>query len=210
MRIYFIRHGESQVNVERIFSYKIVDLPLTEKGCQQARYLAEWLADRQITRVYSSPLRRAEETARILVERVGLADLVILEGLREINVGALDGKRDEESWAIHNSVMRRWFTGEPEFSFEDGESYVTVSARMRQTLEHILSENTQLAAEQSIAVVGHGGIFTFGLSKLCANIDMAQCRKGLHNTAVVVVEVNKGQLDCLGWGMVEHLPQEDF
>ena len=208
MRLYFIRHGENQANIDRIMSYKIVDYPLTTKGLEQAEYLAAWLADHRITKVYSSPLRRAFQTAQIVQERLGLLSVEVLEELRELNVGALDGKGTPADWEIHDGIIRRWSGGEATATFEEGEDHLNVQKRLRLAVEQIVAENSGLGDKQGIAVVGHGGIFVYGLPWLCHDLSWEQASQGLKNTAVTIVETDGRRYSHLQWGLLEHLPAE--
>ncbi len=208
MKLYLIRHGENQANVDGVMAYKVVDYPLNIKGVQQAQYLAEWLTDKQIVRVYSSPLNRAFQTAQIVAERLGLTDITTIEELHEINVGVLDGKDDAASWKIHDLILWRWMNNEPEVVFEGGEDHHSLRARIKFALSQILAENTDLSDEQGVAVVAHGGIFTLGLPSLCTNLPVEQWGRGMGNTAVTIVEVVNNELNCLKWGITEHLPTD--
>ena len=64
MKLYLVRHGESECNVQRRL-YGRTDCSLTEKGCRQAREVGEKLAGEHIDLCISSPLIRAAETARL-------------------------------------------------------------------------------------------------------------------------------------------------
>ena len=64
MKLYLVRHGESECNVQRRL-YGRTDCSLTEKGCRQAREAGEKLRGTGIGRCISSPLIRAAETARL-------------------------------------------------------------------------------------------------------------------------------------------------
>jgi len=100
------RHGENLANVTRTFSFRVYDEPLTGRGCQQAEDLAARLATRPAPdRIVCSPLRRAAQTAAILAEALGTADVTADENLREVNVGSLDGRNDARSWDTYNSVL---------------------------------------------------------------------------------------------------------
>ncbi len=208
MKLYLIRHGENKANLEHILSYKVVDYALTHTGVEQAQYLAEWLADHQIVRVYASPLKRAAQTAQIVSDRLDLADVTLLEELRELNVGALDGHSDLRSWEIHDDIVHRWFEGDAELSFEGGENLLQLQARLRRAVEQILAASPTLTTEQGVAIVAHGGLITFGLPALCPALTQETYRVGMRNTATTIVEVNETQLSCLHWGLTAHLPLE--
>src|SRR5689334_3685464 len=68
MKLYFVRHGESVANTTRTFSNRGFQHPLTDKGIGQAHNLAAKLASHAITSIYSSPLQRAVQTAKILAQ----------------------------------------------------------------------------------------------------------------------------------------------
>jgi probable phosphoglycerate mutase len=104
-RIYFVRHGENRANVERRMSWRVIDYPLTELGVRQAAAAAEWFRGRPVEAVYSSPLRRARQTAQHVARAVG-------GPVRELAVGALDGLGDAAAWAVHDAVVARWRLGE--------------------------------------------------------------------------------------------------
>lgn len=206
MKLYFVRHGENQANIERILSHKIVDYSLTPRGVEQSQYLAEWLADHEIARIYSSPLKRAYETAQIIATRLKLAEIRLIEGLRELNVGVLDGKGDPDSWVLHDAILKSWWEGDPDSTFEGGENHHGLRQRLRLSTEQIVKESIDLQTGQNVVVLGHGALFTFGLPALCANLTWEKVSGGLRNTAVAVVEVSESGYNCLHWGLTEHLP----
>ena len=87
---YFLRHGESELNAQRIIAGSI-DTELTALGRRQARAAADALANAPITAIYTSAMRRARDTAAPIAEKLGLPVTVISE-LDERNWGALEGK----------------------------------------------------------------------------------------------------------------------
>ena len=93
---YFVRHGESQANVDRIFAGIDRPAPLTRLGRQQARLAGRAILDMKINinQIVSSPLGRARETAEIIAASVGIdpAGIVFDVRLIEYDVGELAGK----------------------------------------------------------------------------------------------------------------------
>ncbi len=87
---YIFRHGQTDYNVEkRVQSF--LDIPLNAQGIAQARELAKNLADIQFDCVYSSPLSRSLQTAKIVVNNRPIK-IITNPGLRERNFGILCGK----------------------------------------------------------------------------------------------------------------------
>ncbi len=94
-KYYIIRHGEGEHNVANIISSKKDDnFHLTEKGKEQVRVSAEFLKEKGITKIISSPFIRTTETAEIIREILGLdkSKLIFDERLSEHDLGSLNGK----------------------------------------------------------------------------------------------------------------------
>lgn len=94
--LYFIRHGESQANVDHVFAGINRPAPLTQIGRKQARMAARGILDKniKIDEIVSSPLERARETAEIIADILGIAHSGIAFDVRliEYDVGKLAGK----------------------------------------------------------------------------------------------------------------------
>lgn len=136
--IYVTRHGETTWNVQDIISGRS-DVPLTEKGYQQAAELAEKVAALTIpvTKIIHSPLQRAKETARIVAKR---NDLPLVEDARliEMDYGIYDGQ--------HNQTLE-YLKARTNFAtrFPGGESYFDMYARVYPLLKELqTSEETYL------------------------------------------------------------------
>ena len=83
MRLYIIRHGETEWNVLRRFQGRS-DIPLNDEGRRLARITAEALSEVPFARIYTSPLKRAYETAMIIK---GERDIPVIEEPRIIEIG---------------------------------------------------------------------------------------------------------------------------
>lgn len=143
MTLAFVRHGETAPNVEgRLLGRS--DPPLTDRGRVQARAVAAYAASLGALRVYTSPLRRAVETAAEVAAASGL-EVVIDERLVEIDYGEWEGK---DLAGIPHEVVRRW-REDPTFAPPGGESLAAVVARVADFCEE------QLAAERFIVAVSH-------------------------------------------------------
>ena len=90
MRLYIIRHGETEWNTVRRLQGK-TDIALNENGRSLAEVTARALQDIPFDLAYTSPLVRAEETARIILGQRG-TPLIREERIREISFGELEGR----------------------------------------------------------------------------------------------------------------------
>lgn len=183
-RLYLVRHGENFANLTLEFSHRAVDYSLTPKGQLQAAQTAAHLAGLGIDGVYSSPLKRAMETAQAIAAPLGLA-VTPSEAFREINVGSLEGQQPTAAlWAQHNAIVAAWQGGHPEARFPGGEDYPTLLARVRAGFLDVLRGRQG----QKIVIVGHGGIFSFTLRDLCAGVDSDLLNRGIGNCSITVLE----------------------
>jgi len=212
-RLFLVRHGENLANLTKELSSRRVDYSLTPKGILQAEqtarhFLAAGEAGRAgytIHAVYSSPLKRARETAEIIASHLGLP-VVVMDNFREIDVGDMELQPSTvEVWAIHNRIIEGWFRGQVEKAFPNGDNYITICNRMRAGIEQIVAGKDG----QSIIVVGHGGIFTVTLPDLCPKVDLHYLRTENHNCSISEIEVewNGGRLEgrLISWASYAHL-----
>lgn len=152
--LYIIRHGETLWNREDRFQGS-TDIPLSDRGRAQARRVADYLADKPLDAIYSSPLSRALDTARAVAEKVGL-EVQIVDDLQEINVGQWSGKTWAEIEDIWPELKRKWIenpllSGPP----PGGEDYNDFRRRCVDALDGIAAAH---ADSDQVAVVCHGGV----------------------------------------------------
>jgi len=95
-RFFIIRHGQSEGNAKRLFQGNL-DMTLDAAGRAQARSLGLWLAKKSVDAVFSSPLVRAAETARIVADACSLSEIHLDPVFAEIDTGIFTGLGFEES-----------------------------------------------------------------------------------------------------------------
>jgi phosphoserine phosphatase len=166
--ILIARHGESDWNRSRRWQGH-ADRPLTERGREQARALAERLAHVELDAVYSSDLRRALDTATTVAERQGL-DVQVLPELREVDVGSWSGLTREEAEEQFPDGYVRWRAGFPRW--EDGETYEAMTDRVVSAVERIAREHEG----GRVLVVSHGGPIR-ALHAAALGLDVHACRR---------------------------------
>jgi broad specificity phosphatase PhoE len=204
--LYLVRHGENRANLTKEFSYKTVDYALTPKGVLQAHQTAEFFQDKQVHEVYTSPLKRARETAEIIAQALNL-DTIVVEDFREVNVGALEGQAPSaELWAYHDQIVSDWFESRHDSTFDGGEDYWTLLARMRHGLRGIVEHKRG----RNIVIVGHGGLFTFTIKDICRDVDVPTLRRSVSpNCSITEIGLcaRGGELEgeLRSWAMCAHL-----
>jgi broad specificity phosphatase PhoE len=160
VRVHFLRHGESASNA----APGHMALPgdegdrLTDLGWEQAREAGRHLGRLGATRILTSPLRRARETAEALAETLELpiVELAAIHELRESDgYGELSG---EEQRLRRWSVWMSEHADDPDHSYKGGESFNDVIARVGEAKHYFVSEG-----DDQVLAVSHGIFLRFFL-----------------------------------------------
>ncbi|MFH0957015.1 MAG: histidine phosphatase family protein [Candidatus Aenigmatarchaeota archaeon] len=157
MRLILARHGETEENTTDTITSTLPG-KLTWKGVEQARKLGMRLKEEKIDTVYSSDLKRAADTARVVASYLRGAPLQLAAELRERDCGSATGKTKEEAGLPKGKSAVT-------FPFEGAETPKAVRARAGAFLQKLLSEHP----EGTVLVISHKGF-------LCALITILQGR----------------------------------
>ncbi len=153
LRLIIIRHGESEGNAQNLFRGQM-DFPLTQRGVEQAKSLAEELSKRfEIKTIYSSPLQRARETAKIIAEKCN-ANLIIDESFNNIKLGDWEGKPKNEIAQKYPKEWKIWITEPEKLKLKGAETLDNVQKRAVEAVKRIV--NTE--KEGDICIVTHRAV----------------------------------------------------
>lgn len=184
MRLYIVRHGESETNKNKLWTGWL-DVPLTEKGMRDAEAAGSILSGIKFDKVYSSDLSRATKTCEIAL---GEAEYETTPILREVNVGKIAGRplsvisEDERAEAALVGYKRY-----------DGES--------REELEKRVEDFLALVAEsghRTVAAFSHAGFIRTALSTV-VGINLPGKKILCNNCTVAVFEYSDGLWRLHSW-----------
>lgn len=150
MKLFLVRHGETAWNKERRIQGCRSNPPLNQTGYEQADRLASLLKNESFDAVYTSPLKRAMDTAQVIA-RECRAPLSILTELREIDAGELDGLSGREMGVRYAAFWDEWRKGDPATRLPGGESLEELQNRAWWAVERILERHVDGTA----AAIGH-------------------------------------------------------
>ncbi|MFN2227765.1 MAG: histidine phosphatase family protein [Anaerolineae bacterium] len=198
MRIYFVRHGESQANLLHEISNRGLRHGLTYRGREQAAALAQRLQRCSITRIYSSPLLRAIETS-VLLGRQWQVEYEITDALREYDCGLLEARSDEAAWQQWQELFEAWTVHHRwEERIEGGESFYDLRRRFEPFVERLVRRYSE--TQTRVACVSHGGLYRMMLPLVLRNVDTALfSQHGIDYTTLIVAELQPGGLYCVEW-----------
>lgn len=153
LTIYIARHGQDEDNSKGILNGRR-NTPLTQLGIEQAMEVASKIADAKLhfEAIYTSPLKRAMQTAKIISEKTGMGDPKILANLIERDFGVMTGQpasRIEEQCApeILKTQTITYFLNP-----KDAEDFPTLKLRAGKLLAEVRLKHT----EGNILLVTHG------------------------------------------------------
>jgi broad specificity phosphatase PhoE len=208
MKLYFARHGESEANVGQVFWNGIEGYGLTDKGRGQAAQLADSLQGVRFAAIYASPVLRAVQTAEIVSQRLGVP-YEVTDGLREYDVGVLEGKTYSEArWKVYGEVNAAWMEKRDwDARIEGGESYNDIRERFMPLVRRLEAAYRQTDA--NVLLIGHGGTYRCMMPLLLRSIDNAfALEHHFGYTSCVVAELRGDEWVCLQWGE-QVVPESD-
>ncbi len=156
MELYIVRHSTTVWNAEgRAQGH--ADIELNDNGRAAARALGEKLKDIPFDVIYSSPLKRAAETAALIREKQD-CPLIIDERLIEISFGDMEGTTYDE-W-LDESCPYHFFFSDPDKYIAPlhGESLEEVCARTKDFLQNVIEPLAKEHANARVLIVAHGAL----------------------------------------------------
>jgi probable phosphoglycerate mutase len=198
--LHFIRHGETDWNVQRRFQGQI-DVPLNVQGQRQAALLGERLAAQPAEVLLSSDLLRAQQTAAPLAAAWGRQPL-LLPGLREQHFGVLEGLDVPTIQQQHPELWARWTEFRADYALPGGaESTRAFHTRVWATVQALAAEH----AGRRVAVVTHGGVLDM-LWRSAHGLGLdGPPRCAIPNTGINRLRWVDGQLQVEQWADDSHL-----
>lgn len=169
MRLYFARHGQSYANTLNIISNRGLQHGLTRAGRRQVHELARRLEDQAITRIFTSPVLRAIETCVILADHLQV-DYEVVQALREVDCGTLEGKSDQATWERWHDPYDAWLDHQRlDERYAEGESYSDVRTRFLAFVDGLIKQFGN--SQERILCIGHGGLYRIMLPLVIQNLE---------------------------------------
>lgn len=171
MKIYFIRHGQTEHNQRKVVTGHI-DVPLTQEGIKQMQKTKEEVPE-DFFEIYSSDLIRCKQTAEIINQKLNL-QIIYDSRLKERDFGSLAGKNIKEIDPT-GEISRKDYNQEYDYRPYGGESVEDVKKR----LFSFIKEITEVKKDKKILVITSGGII-----RLLHNILNGEVYEEIQNSSV--------------------------
>lgn len=145
-----MRHGQAMNNVERRLVGRLPNVPLTEDGIKQARFAAHCIEEMNISRIYTSPMQRAMESAQIVAQHNAIP---VIEDMRlaEVEVGKFAGYTYDEITSVWGNITLRFYQNDTILKNIGIETFRDVKERIQDMVRFILENHR----DENVLLVTH-------------------------------------------------------
>lgn len=196
MKLYIIRHAETEYNKKGIIQGSEVDSDINEVGDTQAKLFYEYYKDVNFDKIYVSNLKRTFQTIRRFTENG--TEYEKLKEFNEISWGVNQGKSDDLE--DYSKLIETWLAGNLDNKFEEGESPNEMSLRLVKGFNKVLEDNYK-----TVLLCIHGRALRILLSKIIDN-DLTKMDKYIHsNTGLYIIELRNNRYEILESNLRNHI-----
>ena len=148
--IIFLRHGQAENNTKKILAGRSPGINLTETGIQQAEQAGKMLKTLNISTIYSSPIDRALQTAKIVAQHCDLEPLID-DRLIELDMGKFTKMPYDGIFAKHGNVFLKFYEGSEEVSENGVETFAKVQKRVFDMVDFVINKHKN----ENVVLVTH-------------------------------------------------------
>ena len=148
--IIFLRHGQAENNTKKILAGRSPGVNLTATGVQQAEEAGKMLESLNISKIYSSPIDRALQTAEIVGKHCDL-DVISDQRLIELDMGKFTKMPYDEIFAKHGNVFLKFYEGSDEVSENGVETFAAVQKRIFHMVDFVVNNHKN----ENVVLVTH-------------------------------------------------------
>ncbi len=194
MKIYLIRHSESIDDIENCYGGS-ADFALTENGKDKVKESRKLIENYRIEKIYTSPYKRAFQTAQILNENMKV-EIKVIDDIRELNShGIRTGVNKELAKDIFSYVFQQeeykntgYYLGK---TFLGGEDIEEFDKRVKEAINFIMRDSKGLDA---IAIVTHGGVHRSIFKNI---LNISKKIDEIDDVSTTILEYNNGKFEII-------------
>lgn len=198
--LYFVRHGQTDLNKRGIIQGRGMDTDLNDEGRKQAGQFFDAYKSVPFDKIYISELKRTQQSIQPFID-LGIP-YEKLPGLDELGWGIHEGQpATAENKAQFMQIMRSWLDGKLDEKFEGGESPNEVKERQLEALKVIMSH----PEEKTVLICMHGRALRLILC-LLTNKPLTEMETFPHQNLVLYKVIYDGKkYEIIDFNNAEHL-----
>lgn len=201
MKLYLVRHGQTEWNSEKRFRGKI-DLDLNEQGKKEALLLSKQFKHIKADLIYSSPLKRALQTSKFISDVCG-GKILIDNDLRDMDFGNWEGKSLSEVEKTYMKLYQKWLISPHKVVIPNGESLSNVRDRVYCFLRKI----SKIGEEKVIIIVSHRVVLKLMVLLLLGLKEKEFFKINISNCSITLFQIINGKVRLELFNDTCHLKQ---
>ncbi len=190
--IILLRHGQALNNTKRILAGRSDGIDLTYEGINQAKNIAEFIKPLNISTIYTSPIKRAQNTAEIVADHNSI-NYCIDDRLIELETGQFTGMNYDKLFSKHGNVFLKFYEGDPEIKNYGVETFSEVKDR----ISNIVNFVSQKHSEQKILLVTHMDPIKAMISNIVDIKPYSLFELVVANASLTIINNNHNKLSLL-------------
>lgn len=208
-KLFFIRHGKTEWNLERRYQGARGDSPLLASSYHEIELLSAYLKQYRFAKIYSSPLRRALTTAQKIAANLEQPlKIEVDQAFCEFNLGKMEGMKFSEVEKLYPKQVDA-FRNHPEKydpTIIEGETFEELFARMTPKIKQIC----QRYPDENVLIVSHGAALCAEIRHLQGvSLEKLRAKGGLVNTSTTILQTTDAQnFKCLAWNKTDYLNKQ--
>jgi len=197
--VFLVRHGQTEPNITGYYVGRSNE-DMNELGYAQVRNLSPRLAKLPIASIYSSPLRRTMNTARLLAEPHKL-EPVVLDDLIEIYLGDWQGRHRDEISQKWPDIWQQSRIDPTDVTIPNGESFQQVTGRAVRAFNRMVTEN---AGQQALAVT-HDVVIRVLAAHVLGTSNSIYRHMEINNASLTIIRVEDDRIRLVTLNDTAHL-----
>ena len=193
-----MRHAQAKNNTERILAGRTPGVQLTKTGIKQAKNIAKYLKPLNISKIYTSPVERAQKTAEIVAKHNSV-DYTIDNRLIEIDMGKFTGKPYDEIIASNGNVFLKFYQGETEIAHNGVETFAEVKKRVLDIVNFVTKEHSN----QNVLLVTHMDPIKAMLSTILDLKPQSLFELIIANASLTIINEEQGKFSLSGINVMD-------
>ncbi len=193
-----MRHAQAKNNTERILAGRTPGVQLTKTGIKQAKNIAKFLKPLNISKIYTSPVERAQKTAEIVAKHNSV-DYIIDNRLIEIDMGKFTGMPYDEIIASNGNVFLKFYQGETEIAHNGVETFAEVKKRVLDIIDFVTKEHPN----QNVLLVTHMDPIKAMLSTILDLKPQSLFELIIANASLTIINEEEGKFSLSGINVMD-------
>lgn len=185
MKIYIVRHGETEENLKKTY-YGTIDCSLTSLGKLQGEKIGQNLSKVKFQKIFCSEKKRAKDTLSYIC---GEENIIIDKRLNERNFGDFEGKTYKELQKEYNEEYQNWTEKWIDYIPPKGESFKEFYERIRTFMEDLKDIESD---GENVLIVTHGGVVRAIYCYILDGILDNYWRFSSRNADLSIISINQG------------------